>query len=71
MAVAQANFWAAPTDDVTVCGTLDLVNAYGEQASFDLGCRRPNVLPASAALCRVTQFLPQPVRPVVEERLEC
>jgi hypothetical protein len=60
-----------PGNSVSVCGTLDLTNAYGEHATYDLGCRAPDVAPTPQALCVATQFLPQPVRPIVDDALGC
>jgi hypothetical protein len=67
----QATYTADTTDAVFVCGTLDLTNAYGEHATYDLGCQSPDVLPVPGALCLATQFLPQPVRPTVDDALGC
>jgi hypothetical protein len=67
----QATYTAAPEDAVFVCSRLDLTNAHGEQATFDLGCRAPDVVPIPGPVCLVTQFLPQPVRPIVDDALGC
>jgi hypothetical protein len=60
-----------PTDGWTVCGTLHLRNAYGEEASFDVGCTSPVIIEGLGQACGASQFLPQPVRPIVEQPLGC
>jgi hypothetical protein len=68
---ALSGYDADPAAAVSVCSTLDLTNAHGEQATFDLGCRPVGVVPVPGPLCLVTQFVPQPVRPIVDGALGC